>query len=60
MEGSFIQHYRWKKNTPLGIRRLATKILAIFLEDFIKKEFKTAPAKVEIVTGEIAIDLSKC
>ena len=49
-----------EKNTPLGIRRLAKKILATFLEDFIRKEFKSAPAKVEIVTGEIAIDLSKC
>ena len=49
-----------KKNTPLGVRRLATKILATFLDDFIKKEFKSAPAKGETVTGEIAIDLSKC
>ena len=43
-----------EKNAPLAIRRLATKILAIFQEDFIKKEFKSAPAKMEIVTDEIA------
>ena len=41
MQGSYIQHYRWI---------LATKILATFLENFIKKEFKSASAKVEIAS----------
>ena len=59
MQGSYIHHYRWKKNAPSAIRRFSTKILATFLEDFIKKEFTSASAKVEIVTEEIASELSK-
>ena len=59
MQGSYIQHCRWKKNAPSAIRKLVTKILATFPEDFIKKEFKSASTKVEIVTDEIASEFSK-
>ena len=47
-----------EKNAPSPIRRLATKILATFSEDFIQKEFKSASVKVETVTDEIATELS--
>ena len=60
MQGSYIQHYRWKKKkAPSAIRWLATKILTAFPEDFIKKEFKSVSAKAEIVTDEIGSELSK-
>ena len=48
-----------EKNATSAIRILATNILATFLEDFIKKEFKSASAKVEIITDEIASEFSK-
>ena len=48
-----------EKNAPSAIRRLATKILATFPEDFIKKELKSTSAKVERVTDEIASQFSK-
>ena len=47
------------KNATSAIRILATNILATFLEDFIKKEFKSTSAKVEIITDEIASEFSK-
>ena len=39
---SLTRSIQMEKNAPSAIRRLATKILATFPEDFIKKEFKLA------------------
>ena len=48
-----------EKKSTIGYQVLATKILATFLEDLIKKEFKSASAKVEIATDEIPSEFSK-
>ena len=48
-----------EKNATSAIRILATNILVTFPEDFIKKEFKSASAKMEIITDEIDSEFSK-